>query len=90
MFTRISARRGWFGRWRRGGIGTGLRRRSCGRFTNIRRRTLWSPARRLRAMDALGVDVQVLSVNSFLYFYERDAAAAGAMARECNDYVRRG
>ena len=50
-------------------------------------RTWWSPARRLREMDALGVDVQVLSVNSFLYFYERDAAAAGAMARECNDYV---
>ena len=50
-------------------------------------RTWWPPARRLREMDALGVDVQVLSANSFLYFYDRDAAAAGAMARECNDYT---
>ena len=50
-------------------------------------RTWWSPAQRLREMDALGVDVQVLSTNSFLYFYERDAAVVGAMARDCNDYV---
>ena len=50
-------------------------------------RTAWAPERRLREMDALNVDVQVLSTNSFLYFYERDAAAVSAMARECNDYV---
>ena len=50
-------------------------------------RTTWTPEQRLREMDELGVDVHVLSTNSFLYFYERDATAATAMARECNDYV---
>ena len=50
-------------------------------------RTMWTPEQRLREMDELGADVHVLSTNSFLYFYERDAAATTAMARECNDYV---
>ena len=50
-------------------------------------RTMWTPDQRLKEMDELGVDVHVLSTNSFFYFYERDAAAITAMARECNDYV---
>ena len=50
-------------------------------------RTTWTPEQRLREMDELGVDVHVLSTNSFLYFYERDPASTVAMARECNDYV---
>ena len=36
---------------------------------------MWTPEQRLREMDKLGVDVHVLSTNSFLYFYERDPAA---------------
>ena len=50
-------------------------------------RTMWMPEQRLPEMDELGVDVHVLSTNAFLYFYERDATATAAMARECNDYV---
>ena len=50
-------------------------------------RTTWTPEQRLQEMDELNVDVHVLSTNSFFYFYERDAAAITAMARECNDYV---
>ena len=50
-------------------------------------RTTWTPEQRLREMDESGVDVHVLSTNSFLYFYERDAVATATMARECNDYV---
>ncbi len=50
-------------------------------------RTMWTPDQRLQEMDELGVDVHVLSTNSFFYFYERDAATTTAMARECNDYV---
>ena len=50
-------------------------------------RTMWTPEQRVQEMDQLGVDVHVLSTNSFLYFYERDAAATVSMARECNDYV---
>ena len=50
-------------------------------------RTMWTPEQRVQEMDQLGVDVQVLSTNSFLYFYERDAAATVSIARECNDYV---
>ena len=50
-------------------------------------RTMWTPEQRLRNMDELGVDVHVLSTNSFLYFYERDTTAATARARESNDHV---
>ena len=50
-------------------------------------RTMWTPEQRVQEMDQLGVDVHVLSTNSFLYFYERDAAATVSIARECNDYV---
>ena len=50
-------------------------------------RTTWTPEQRLAEMDALNVDMHVLSTNSFLYYYERDAAAVIPMAQECNDYV---
>ena len=50
-------------------------------------RTTWSPDERIADMNSLGVDVQVLSTNAFFYFYEKDASAITAMARECNDYV---
>ncbi len=50
-------------------------------------RTMWTPEQRLQEMEELGVDVHLLSTNSFLYFYERDAEATAAMARECNDHV---
>ena len=50
-------------------------------------RTMWTPEQRLQEMDELGVDVHVLSTNSFFYFYERDASVVTAMARESNDYV---
>ena len=50
-------------------------------------RTTWTPEQRLREMDELQVDVQVLSTNSCLYGYERESAAALPMAQECNDYV---
>ena len=52
-------------------------------------RSMWTPEQRLREMDEMGVDVHVLSTNSFLYFYERDITTATALARECNDYVAR-
>ena len=50
-------------------------------------RTAWTPEQRLREMDELGVDVHVLSTNSFLYFYEHDADTTIAISRECNNYV---
>ena len=50
-------------------------------------RTVWTPEERLADMDSLGVDVQVLSTNAVLFCYDKDAAAAANMARDCNDYV---
>ena len=50
-------------------------------------RTTWTPEERLADMDALGVDVQVVSTNAFFYAYERDSETAVRMARECNDHV---
>ena len=43
-------------------------------------RTMWTPEQRLKEMDELGVDVHVLSTNSFFYFYERDASVITTMA----------
>ena len=40
-------------------------------------KTIWTPEERLADMNSLGVDVQVLSTNSYFYNYDR----------ECNDYV---
>ena len=50
-------------------------------------RTVWSTEARLADMDSLGVDVQVLSTNAVFYYYDKDASAVAAMARDCNDYV---
>jgi len=50
-------------------------------------RTVWTPEQRLADMDSLSIQVQVLSTNAVLYNYDKDAGAATAMARDCNDYV---
>ncbi len=48
---------------------------------------LWDIERRLRDMDAAGVDVQALSVPPFLFFYELDAETGAAYARRLNDGI---
>ena len=50
-------------------------------------KTTWTPEERLADMSSLGVDVQVLSTNSYFYNYDQDAKTVAAMDRECNDYV---
>ena len=47
----------------------------------------WTPEQRLREMDELKVDLQVLSPHSWLYGYEGETAAARRRAQECNDYM---
>jgi aminocarboxymuconate-semialdehyde decarboxylase len=42
---------------------------------------------RLADMDALGVDVQVVSPNAGFYQYENDPATTAAIARDCNDEI---
>ena len=54
---------------------------------NYNPRTMWTPEERLADMNSLGVDVHVLSTNSYFYNYDRDSLEVTAMARECNDYV---
>jgi aminocarboxymuconate-semialdehyde decarboxylase len=44
---------------------------------------------RITQMDALGVDVQVVSTVCQMYAYEHPAAAALAIHRECNDEIHR-
>ena len=48
----------------------------------------WSAARRIEAMDAHGVDVQVMSATPLLFSYERPPAQASAVARLFNDAAR--
>ncbi len=50
-------------------------------------KTTWTPEERLADMNSLGVDVQVLSTNSYFYNYDKDPATITAMAREANDHV---
>jgi aminocarboxymuconate-semialdehyde decarboxylase len=56
-----------------------------GELDNPRNR--WGPDRRLEEMDALGVDVQVLSPTDCFYQYHRDPATTARIAAECNDEV---
>ena len=46
-----------------------------------------TPEQRIAEMDALGVDVQVLTTWVGLYNYDLPAAVGAAIARDCNDYV---
>jgi len=49
----------------------------------------WSPERRLRDMDADGVDVQVLSATPITYGHTAPAGVATALARHQNDFLAR-
>ena len=50
-------------------------------------KTSWTPEERLADMNSLGVDVQVLSTNSYFYKYDEDPKVVTAMDMEANDYV---
>ena len=50
-------------------------------------KTSWTPEERLADMNSLGVDVQVLSTNSYFYRYDEDPKVVAAMDIEANDYV---
>ena len=56
-----------------------------GELDNLKNR--WGPERRMEEMDALGVDVQVLSPTDCFYQYHRDSATTARIAAECNDEV---
>jgi len=56
-----------------------------GELDNLKNR--WGPERRLEEMDALGVDVQLLSPTDCFYQYHRDPATTARIAAECNDEV---
>ncbi|MFQ6029681.1 MAG: amidohydrolase family protein [Dehalococcoidia bacterium] len=47
----------------------------------------FTPEERIRDMNSLGVDVQVVSPGANLYSYHREAQVVAAMHRECNDEV---
>ncbi|MCZ6866414.1 MAG: amidohydrolase family protein [Chloroflexi bacterium] len=47
----------------------------------------WTPDERIRDMDSLGVDVQVVSTSSGFYQYHQEAATTLALARDCNNEV---
>jgi len=47
----------------------------------------FTPEDRIRDMNSLGVDIQVVSPGANLYNYNLEASATAAMHRECNDEV---
>jgi aminocarboxymuconate-semialdehyde decarboxylase len=50
-------------------------------------RNLWGPDRRLEEMDALGVDVQVVSPTDCFYQYDRDPAQTAEIAADANEEI---
>jgi aminocarboxymuconate-semialdehyde decarboxylase len=56
-----------------------------GELDNLKNR--WRPDRRLEEMDALGVDVQLVSPTDCFYQYHQDPEVTAAIAAECNDEV---
>lgn len=47
----------------------------------------WLPERRIEEMDAIEVDVQVVSPTDVFYQYDRDPQTTAAIARDCNEEV---
>ncbi|MGH2993619.1 MAG: amidohydrolase family protein, partial [Solirubrobacterales bacterium] len=47
----------------------------------------WLPERRIEEMDAIGVDVQVVSPTDVFYQYDRDPETTATIARECNEEI---
>jgi aminocarboxymuconate-semialdehyde decarboxylase len=56
-----------------------------GELSNPRNR--WKPDRRLEEMDALGVDVQVVSPTDCFYQYDRDPKQTAAIAADANEEI---
>jgi aminocarboxymuconate-semialdehyde decarboxylase len=56
-----------------------------GELDNPRNR--WKPERRLEEMDALGVDVQVVSPTDCFYQYDRDPKQTAAIAADANEEI---
>src|SRR5439155_19202579 len=81
------AKRDWYGyRHEPGeGLGTFVANRKRSGFTSPQVR--FTPEERLKAMDAQGVDAQVLSIHPPLFGYPLAPAEGRALAREANDEV---
>jgi aminocarboxymuconate-semialdehyde decarboxylase len=54
-----------------------------GELDNLKNR--WLPDRRIEEMDALGIDVQLVSATDVFYQYDREPAVTAAIARDVND-----
>ncbi|HWE80011.1 MAG TPA: amidohydrolase family protein [Gaiellaceae bacterium] len=54
-----------------------------GELSNLKNR--WLPDRRIEEMDALGIDMQLVSSTDVFFQYEREASVTAAIARDCND-----
>lgn len=74
--------------------GVGNRPRASGRSVALQQRQnrlihpkLTDPKARLRDMDRMGIDLQVLSVNLSHYCYWAKPARAAEIARRCNDRI---
>jgi aminocarboxymuconate-semialdehyde decarboxylase len=54
-----------------------------GELDNLKNR--WLPDRRIEEMDALGIDMQLVSSTDVFYQYEQEPSVTAAIARDCND-----
>jgi aminocarboxymuconate-semialdehyde decarboxylase len=87
LWRAVDAKREWHGfRHEAGdGLGTVIGNGRRTQFNSPKVRL--TPEERLRDMDQLGVDMQVLSIHTPFFGYHLDAAQGAALAREVNDEI---
>ena len=83
----VDQKREWYGFRHEPGDGLGSMMGNGKRTTFSSPKVRFTPAERMKDMDAQGVDVQVLSIHTPFFGYHLDATQGRALAREVNDEI---
>ncbi len=87
LWRAADAGRDWYGFRHEAGDGVGTMVRAGKRTHFASAKVRFTPAERIKDMDAQGVDVQVLSIHTPFFGYDLPASEATKLAREVNDEI---
>ena len=87
LWRATEARREWYGHRHEPGDGLGTVIANGKRTQFNSPKVRFTPEERLKDMDALGVDVQVVSIHTPFFGYHLDPADGLALARDVNDEI---